>query len=278
MGFPLFVQKLLQDGFRIDANEFLPNNAIEAIDIGRMNAEAVVDHHEMMDAFGFKTIDGEHHVRGVQGMNAMGDYAVRQLPRVDLSCFILLIHNKRAIQCHDACGFRFPGFMNHTSGTSNSPGLIPFGLDLTSLTASCAIAGGCTGANALHVIYSDINFAIPVGGFTTTYSATITGGGSTSESAFVDNTNTLFGEPAAGLIGTVGPFVAPSGAGSATGGGAGVPPYSLTLDAVFSGVSSSFSVDGNVTAAPEPSSLLLIGAGLLGFGLLLRKKQIQSVN
>jgi hypothetical protein len=31
-------------------------------------------------------------------------------------------------------------------------------------------------------------------------------------------------------------------------------------------------------SVPEPASILLIGAGLLGFGLLLRRKQIQSVN
>jgi hypothetical protein len=38
------------------------------------------------------------------------------------------------------------------------------------------------------------------------------------------------------------------------------------------------STDISNTPLPEPASILLIGAGLLGFGLVLRKKQIQSVN
>ena len=162
-----------------------------------------------------------------------------------------------------------------TSGTSNSPILTPFGLDVTTLTASCSIAGGCTGANDLHVIFSDINFNVPVsaGNFLTTYSATITGAGNTSESAFVDNTNALFGEPGAGLIGTVGPFTAPGGAGTAKGGPAGVPNYSLTLDQVFDGAGSSFSADGNVTAAPEPASLTVLGAALVGLGWVARRRR-----
>ena len=35
MGFPLFVQKVLQNVFGIDPDEFLPERAIEAVDIGR---------------------------------------------------------------------------------------------------------------------------------------------------------------------------------------------------------------------------------------------------
>ena len=47
MGFLLFVQKVLQYGFGIDLDEFLPKRAIESVDIGRMNAKAVVDHRKM---------------------------------------------------------------------------------------------------------------------------------------------------------------------------------------------------------------------------------------
>jgi hypothetical protein len=53
----------------------------------------------------------------------------------------------------------------------------------------------------------------------------------------------------------------------ATGGGGGA--FTAT---------SNHSTDISNTPVPEPASILLIGAGLLGFGLVLRKKQIQSVN
>ena len=37
MRFPLFVQKLLQDGFGVDPNEFLPKSTMEDVDITRMS-------------------------------------------------------------------------------------------------------------------------------------------------------------------------------------------------------------------------------------------------
>ena len=161
------------------------------------------------------------------------------------------------------------------SGTSNSPGLIPFGLDITSLTASCTIVGGCTGLNSLDIQYSDVNFASAPSAFSTSYSATTTGLGSTSESAFLSNLNTLFAETT--LIGGVGPFSAPGGAGTAIGGVGAVAPYSLTLDQTFSGGdNSSFSVDGNVTAVPEPASLTMVGTGLIGLAGLLRRKFLRA--
>jgi hypothetical protein len=164
--------------------------------------------------------------------------------------------------------------LNIVSGTSHSPGLSPFGLDITSLTASCGLGGGCTGANDLHVLFSDINFSVPVGagGFTTTYSDTQTGAGSTSESAYFANTNTPFLETT--LIGTVGPFTG-TNHGSASGGPiAAVPNYSLTLDQVFSAAgTASFSVDGNVTSVPEPAAVALLGAALLLCSSRLRRKK-----
>src|SRR5579884_1246465 len=151
--------------------------------------------------------------------------------------------------------------LNITSGTSHSPNLVPFGIDLTSLVATCS--GGPCSTDPLHVLLSDTDFNVPVaaGGFTTTYSGTLTGSAaSTSESAYFSNTNALFAETT--LIGTVGPFNAPGGAGSASGGAiAAVPPYSLTLDQVFNagGGPASFSVDGNITAVPEPATVGLFG-------------------
>src|SRR5882724_3446905 len=50
--------------------------------------------------------------------------------------------------------------INFTAGTSHSPNLSPFGLDLTSLTANCR-GGPCT-TDPLIIAFSDINFAVPV--------------------------------------------------------------------------------------------------------------------
>jgi hypothetical protein len=63
MDFPLFVKTVLQDGLGIDANEFLSKGAIEGVDVGSMNAEAVVHLGVMTDAFGVNAIGGEHRVQ-----------------------------------------------------------------------------------------------------------------------------------------------------------------------------------------------------------------------
>ena len=97
MGLPLFVQKLLQDGFGIDPHEFFAKNSIEEIDVRRMDAKAVVDHREMMDALGFEPVNCQHHVCGVHRMDEVSDNAVNLLPRVDLPFFILFIHDEGVV-------------------------------------------------------------------------------------------------------------------------------------------------------------------------------------
>jgi len=155
------------------------------------------------------------------------------------------------------------------SGSSNSPFDVPFGLDMSSLTATCG-TGACAGGS-LDVQYSDINFSPANPEFLTQYSSTQNGAGSTSESAYYSNTNTLFAETT--LIGTVGPFTA-TNHGSATGGVGSVAPYSLTLDQVFtdSGSSVSFSVDGSVASVPEPGAVILFGSLLVFCATKLRRR------
>jgi len=91
VGGALLAKEVLQYRFGIDADEFLAK-AVEQVDIGYVDAKAVVDHGEVTDALAVKPIDGEHHVCGVKRMNKMGDDAVGLLPPVDLPCFILLIN------------------------------------------------------------------------------------------------------------------------------------------------------------------------------------------
>jgi len=158
------------------------------------------------------------------------------------------------------------------SGTSNSPGVVPFGIDIGSLLVSCS---GAT-CSTLTVAYSDTGFTAVVPGFQTSYSLTSGTGGPYSTTQYAYEGTGIF--DTSSLIGTVGPLTA-----SGTGGISPDPvtnnpgAYSLTLVDTFSPVSSgssgSYSVDGNITAVPEPSTFGLLGAGLLGFVALATRKR-----
>jgi hypothetical protein len=56
VGLPLFLKKLHHDGFGVHADEFLSKDAIEVVDIARMDAVAVVDHGAVAHAFA-KSLD-----------------------------------------------------------------------------------------------------------------------------------------------------------------------------------------------------------------------------
>jgi hypothetical protein len=162
-----------------------------------------------------------------------------------------------------------------TSGTSLSPADVPVGLDLTSFTATCtgAAGTGCS-TSSLDIKYSDINFSPANPSFVTGYSLTsLTGAGSTTESAYYSNSNVLFAETT--LIGTVGPLTAVS-SGTAFGGVGSVAPYSLTLDQIFgadrSGGIESYSVDGAVSSVPEPGAVILFGSLLVFCATKLRRR------
>jgi hypothetical protein len=165
-------------------------------------------------------------------------------------------------------------------GISKSPTLDPYGLRLGTITATCVYATPCTN-KPLDIYLSDTGFTESVSSFVNGYTATDTGGGSTTQYAWVDTANMLFGE--ATPIGTlgVGPF---TGAGvfasSVTGGGpAGPDAYSLTIEDIFTNpnrVSASFGADGDILSVetPEPVSMLLMGTFLsLAGGLLSKKKR-----
>jgi hypothetical protein len=162
-------------------------------------------------------------------------------------------------------------------GASGSPGTAP-ALDLTSLTATCGGLFTTTcAANPLQVIYSDIGFTQSDSSFSTTYSGAISNGGTTSESAYLDASNVIFGTTT--LIGTVGPFGSPGGVGTVTTPfSAGPSPYSMTLDQVFtddgSGSNVVFSVDGSVSGVPEPGTVALFGTVLAFCASKLRRRKL----
>jgi hypothetical protein len=157
--------------------------------------------------------------------------------------------------------------ISDTTGTTNSPDTTPFGLDIGDLAASCLVVGGCNGSNVLSITYSDINFTSP-GPFTSTYTNTQSGAGTTTESAFYGNSNLLNDETT--QIGTTITYTSSSGMSPVTvsGGAGATSPYSLTLIDTFSGgKSTSFSVDGNIVSAPEGWSLSS-ALGMFGFGVV----------
>lgn len=173
-----------------------------------------------------------------------------------------------------------------SAGASNSPKLTPFGIDLTVL-ATCSGSGACA-ANPLDIFYSDTNFNVPVsaGGFSTTYSATLAGGGTTSELGWANSTNTLFALGGTNKVGPVGPFSGTGGFATVTGGPAETGTYSLTLEDMFnaaSGTGSLFSTDASLTgtpsttSVPESSTFVFLGFGLLAIMALKRQGKMAQL-
>ena len=178
----------------------------------------------------------------------------------------------------------------YASGASNSPMVTPFGIDLGGTVADCINASGC---GDLTVQVSDVGFTSPVSTFATTLSGTQTGSGTVTQQTYYDpwstsniNGNAYFGKT--DTIAGVSNELSLSGTGSTTmmGGGPAVggtsSPYSLTLVDTFSSTCTtngcaSFSIDGNITGVtgnvPEPGTLALFGAGLLGFAVFAGRRR-----
>jgi hypothetical protein len=159
---------------------------------------------------------------------------------------------------------------------SNSPSTQPWGLDLGGFTTACMNSSGC---GALTVSISATGFTTPVGAneFGTTLGGALTGSGSVMQTAYWGASNQLWDE--SGTIGTL------TSLGSTVGGGPApamdMSAYSLTLVDTFNATCTksncaSFSIDGDITGVstvPEPGTLALFGAGLLGCGLFVSRRR-----
>jgi len=165
------------------------------------------------------------------------------------------------------------------TGNSSSPGLDPYGLDV-SVLVTCETSTCVGAAGELTLTYSDTMFATAGQVLETSYSGTETGSASTSASAYYSTTDNLFA--ATTKIGTIGPFVSTGPtkavAGTVTGGPSPIGKlYSLTLSDVFEAnkVGASFSTDLDVTSeVPEPGAVILFGTVLLFCTARLRKRLV----
>ena len=173
-----------------------------------------------------------------------------------------------------------------TGGTSYSPGLNSFvGIDLGGYTATCVGVGGCS-SDPLTMVISATGFTTPIDskGFLMEFSGNVHGGTVTS-SAYWDTANTYFCNSAntavndcgsSTLIGSL--SLSSTSAGlSALGGPDTIRSYSITVIDTFSagsGVDPSYSVDTTVTqAVPEPGTLALFAAGLLGCAWMISRRR-----
>jgi hypothetical protein len=170
------------------------------------------------------------------------------------------------------------------TGTSYSPYVNSFvGLDLGGYTATCVVVGGCS-SDPLTVAISATGYTTPISlnGFLLEFSGNVHGGTVTT-SAYWDTANDYFCNSAdtaaddcgsANLIGSL-TLNGTSKGLSVLGGPDTIRSYSVTVIDTFSagtGGDPSYSVDTTLST-PEPGTLALFGAGLLGCALVISRRR-----
>jgi hypothetical protein len=157
-----------------------------------------------------------------------------------------------------------PGCLNSTNITANTIGASTLGsFDFSSgftATADFIVANTSalqTGLLESQQAYATTSGVDPLGVATTTYAAAVAG------------------QTACGAVLT---SVAPGVTATPTGCANPGTPVSLELATIFTtnAGGGGFTVGGNISTVPEPGSMALVGAGLIGLAGLLRRKLLQA--
>lgn len=158
-------------------------------------------------------------------------------------------------------------------GSAASPHLDLASVNVTSLTAV---------ADTLTIKFTDTDFSDPLPGLFG-FSSEIGGvtDGTVTYATYFDNSNAAFGTGT--LLSDLGSFSGGAFSGSAVAslsslGTTPTGPYSLTMVTTVSNTAGAGKITSyNATVSvPEPSTILLLGSGMLGFAFLRRRKALQG--